>query len=74
MLSSIISNNKDIFINSDTKPNESFQINQLLFQGFANPIRFRRPGHRDGILLYIREDTVKPLNSEHLRVSKLCPL
>ena len=31
MLSSIISNNKDIFINSDTKPNESFQINQLLF-------------------------------------------
>ena len=32
MLSSIISNNKDIFINSDTKLNESFQINQLLFR------------------------------------------
>ena len=58
-----IEGNIGILITSETKLDDSFPIGQFLMKGFSTPFRLDRNCHRDGILLYIREDISSKLLS-----------
>ena len=52
----IIDNNIDIFLNSETKLDDSFPTAQFLIKGFSALYIFDRNCKGGGLLLYIRED------------------
>ena len=56
LLMSIIKNEIDIFMISETKIDNSFQISQFTMTGYSIPLRLDRTSHGGGILLFVRED------------------
>ena len=55
MLSSIISNNINIIMISETRLDESFPLFRFLVQGFTNLIKFDKARHAGGVPLYMKE-------------------
>ena len=55
-LSTMISENIEIPMLSETKLDKTFPVAQFLLQGFCLPHRFDRHRNDSGIMLYIRED------------------
>ena len=55
-LISLIKDNIDVLMISETKLNESFQTSQFTINGFSAPFRLDRNDKDGGIILYIRED------------------
>ena len=47
---------------SETKIDASFSICQFLLNGYSTPFRLDRNAHREGILLYVREDIPSKLS------------
>ena len=56
LLMSIIKNEIDIFIISETKIDNSLQISQFTMTGYSIPLRLDRTSHGGGILFFVRED------------------
>ena len=56
MLSSMVKDNIDILMVSETKLDSSFPQAQFRIEGYAPPFRYDRDSHGGGILLFIRED------------------
>ena len=56
MLSSIVKDNIDILMVSETKLDSPFPQAQFRIEGYAPPFRYDRNSHGGGILLFIRED------------------
>ena len=56
MLSSMVKDNIDILMVSETKLDSSFPQAQFRIEGYAPPFRYDRNSHGGGILLFIRED------------------
>ena len=56
MLSSMIKDNIDILMFSETKVDSSFPQAQFRMDGYAPPFRYERNSHGGGILLFIKED------------------
>ena len=56
MLSSIVKDNIDMLMVSETKLDSSFPQVQFRIEGYAPPFRYDRKSHGGGILLFIRED------------------
>ena len=56
MLSSMVNDNIDILMVSETNLDSSFPQVQFRIEGYASPSRYDRNFHDGGILLYIRED------------------
>ena len=56
LLMYIIKNEIDIFMISETKIDNSFQISQFTMTGYSIPLRLDRTSHGGGILLFVRED------------------
>ena len=56
MLSSMVKDNIDILMVSETKLDSSFPQAQFKIKGYAPPFRYDRNSHGGGILLFIRED------------------
>ena len=56
MLSSIVKDNIDTLMVSETKLDSSFPQAQFRIEGYAPPFRFDRNSHGGGILLFIREN------------------
>ena len=52
----IIKNNRDIFVVTETKLNQSFPMGQFEIDGFSTPFRADRNKEGGGLLLYIRSD------------------
>ena len=66
-LKSLVSDNVDIIMISETKIDESFPSNQFTMEGYAPPFRLDRNAHGGGLLIYIREDIpCKEINTCHL--------
>ena len=55
-LKTIINNNIDILILTETKLDETFPTNQFLIEGYSSPFRFDRNRNGGGILIYVRQD------------------
>ena len=55
-LISLIKDNIDILMISETKLDQSFPTNQFMINGFGAPFRLDRNVKGSGIILYIRED------------------
>ena len=55
-LISLIKDNIDILMISETKLDQSFPTNQFMINGFSAPLRLDRNDKGGGIILYIRED------------------
>ena len=56
MLSSMVKDNIDILMVSETKLDSSFPQAQFRIEGYAPPFRYDRNSHGGGILLFIREE------------------
>ena len=54
MLSSIVKDNIDMLMVSETKLDSSFPQVQFRIEGYAPPFRYDRKSHGGGILLFIR--------------------
>ena len=63
MLSSIVKDNTDMLMVSETKLDSSFPQVQFRIEGYAPPFRYDRKSHGGGILLFIREDIPTKLMS-----------
>ena len=57
----MINGNIDIFMISETKPNETFPATQFSLQGFCDPYRFDRNRNGGGIMLYVIKDILSRL-------------
>ena len=55
-IKTIIPNNVDIMVFSETKLDSSYPIAQLLIGGFGKPFRLDRNAFGGGILIYVRSD------------------
>ena len=55
-LISLIKDNIDVLMISETKLDESFPTSQFMINSFSAPFRLDRNDKGDGIILYIRED------------------
>ena len=55
-LKSIIPNNIDILVITETKLDETFPISQFVIDGYKEPYRLDRNRKGGGILIYVRED------------------
>ena len=55
-LISLIKDNMDVLMISETKLDQSFPTNQFMINGFNAPFRLDRNDKGGGIILYIRED------------------
>ena len=55
-LKSIIQQNVDIIMISETKLDDSFPSNQFVLEGFSSPFRLDKNCRSGGIVIYIRED------------------
>ena len=53
---SLIKNNVDILMISETKLDESFPDGQFTVKGYSKPFRLDRNKNGGGIMLYVRED------------------
>ena len=62
MLSSMVKDNIDILMISETKL-DSFPQAQFRIEGYAPPFRYDRNSHDGGILLFIREDILTKIIS-----------
>ena len=62
MLASLITNEIDVLLLSETKKDEMFPLEQFLISGFAKPLRLDRNSRDGGIMLFIRDNirTLKP--------------
>ena len=58
LLMSIIKNEIDIFMISETKIDNSFLISQFTMTGYSVPFRLDRTSCGGGILLFVREDNL----------------
>ena len=56
LLMSLIKNNVDILMISETKLDESFPDGQFTVKGYSKPFRLDRNKNGGGIMLYVRED------------------
>ena len=56
MLSSMVKDNIDILMVSETKLDSSFPQAQFRMEGYALPFRYDRSSHGGGFLLFIWED------------------
>ena len=55
-LNSLVINNIDILIISETKLDDSFPTSEFLISGFSTPFRKDRNSHGGGLIIYIREN------------------
>ena len=55
-LKSLITDNIDILVVTETKLDESFPTAQFFIEGYSAPYRLDRNKHGGGILIYVRED------------------
>ena len=51
MVTSLITNETDVLLLSETKIDESFPLEQFLISGFAKPLRLDRNSRGGGIML-----------------------
>ena len=56
MLTSLIANEIDVLLLSETKLDETFPLEQFLISGFAKPLRLDRNSKGGGIMLFIRDN------------------
>ena len=56
MLTSLIANETDVLLLSETKLDETFPLEQFLISGFAKPLRLDRNSKGGGIMLFIRDN------------------
>ena len=56
MLTSLIANEIDVLLLSETKLNETFPLEQFLISGFGKPLRLNRNSKSGGIILFIRDN------------------
>ena len=54
-----VKGNIDILMISETKLDSSFPIDQFLINGYSEPFRIDRKSQGDGIMLYVRGNTIK---------------
>ena len=80
MLSSMVKDNIDILMVSETKLDSSFPQTLFRIEGYDPPFRYNRNSHRRGVLLFIREDiptkiiSIAPLKDfEGIFVELNCP-
>ena len=55
-IKTIIKNNLDIIIFSETKLDDSYPTSQFIIDGYSKPFRLDRDSNGSGILLYLKED------------------
>ena len=63
MLSSMVKDNIDILMVSETKLDSPFPQAQFTIEGYAPPFRYDKNSYGGGILLFIREDIPKKIIS-----------
>ena len=56
MPASQIEGNADVIMISETKLNDTFPVDQFVFEGFRKPFRINRNKNGVGILRFVRED------------------
>ena len=56
MLTTLITNEMDALLLSETKIDETFSLEQFLISGFAKPLRLDRNSRSGGIMLFIRDN------------------
>ena len=56
MLTSLITNNIDVLLLSETKIDENFPLEQFLISGFAKSLRLDRNSRGGGIMLFNRDN------------------
>ena len=56
MLTSLIANEIDVLLLSETKLDKTFPLKQFLISGFAKPLRLYRNSRGGGIMLFIRDN------------------
>ena len=56
MLTSLVTNEIDVLLLSETKKDETFPLEQFLISGFAKPLRLDRNSRVCGIMLFIRDN------------------
>ena len=64
-LRTIVKNNIDILVLTETKLNNSNPTSQFLIDGFSVPYRQDRNRHGGGILIYVREDIPSKILTKH---------
>ena len=68
-LISLIKDNIDILMISDTKLDQSFPTTQFMINGFSAPFRLDRNDKGGGVIIYIREDiTLRLVSTESSQV------
>ena len=55
LLFSLVSNNIDVLLISETKTDNTFPVSQLCVPGYLVPLRLDRTGNEGGIVLYVKE-------------------
>ena len=55
-LKSLIKDNVDILLISETKLDDTYPVGQFLIEGYSEPIRLDRNCHGGGLLFYMRSD------------------
>ena len=56
MPASQVEGNADVVMISETKLDDTFPVDQFIFEGFRKPFRIDRNKNGGGILLFVRED------------------
>ena len=56
MLKEVAGNKIDILLISETKLDNTFPLNQFIFEGFIPPYRVNRTTHAGGLMHFVRED------------------
>ena len=55
LLFSLVSNNNDVLLISETKIDNAFPVSQFCVPGYSIPFRLDRTGNGGGIMLYVKE-------------------
>ena len=55
LLFSLVSNNVDVLLISETKIDNTFPVSQFCVPGYSVPFRLYRTGNGGGIMLYVKE-------------------
>ena len=64
-IKSLIADNVDILMLSETKVDDSFPTSQFLIDGFSKPFRLDRCSNGGGIFLYVRDDISSNLLTQY---------
>ena len=64
-LKTIIKDNIDILVLSETKLDDSFPENQFIIEGFSKPYRLDRTKRGGGVMIYVREDIPSKKLNKH---------